>query len=151
MPVTGSTARPDESPSVAVDAADLEFLARFEGCRLPEAEWTHLAHVRVAWVCLRVDEPGVALARIREGILRYNTAVLGRPHRYHDTVTVAFTRLIAARMSPGERWDTFAARIDDLLDRESPALLRYYSPDQLYSDEARRCFVEPDRKALPEM
>ena len=144
--MTGSTVPPD-----SVSAADYEFLARFEACTLPEREWTHLAHIRVAWVCLNVDPPGTALERIREGILRYNTEVLNRAHMYHETVTVAYTRIVSARMANEERWVEFAQRIDDLLDRESPALLRYYSAERLYSDEARFSFVEADRESLPRL
>lgn len=146
--MTDSTARPDP-PHAAVTAADLGFLARFEDCSLPEAEWTHLAHIRVAWVCLQLDEADAALERIREGILRYNSEVLRRRHRYHDTVTIAFTRIIASRMEPGESWTAFAARIGDLLDQQSPVLLGYYSGERLFSDLARQRFVEPDLAVLP--
>ena len=146
MPVTGSTARPD-CARPAPD--DLAFLRRFEACTLPEPEWTHLAHIRVAWTCLRLGPPGEALQRIRSGILRYNTEVLKRPHRYHETVTVAFTHIVADRIRAGEDWHGFSGRIGDLTDRESPVLLRYYSGERLFSDDARRQFVEPDIRPLP--
>jgi hypothetical protein len=68
---------------------------------------------------------------------------------YHETVTVAFTRLVSARLVAGETWSGFAQRIDDLLDRNAPILLRYYSPGVLNSDAARAGFVEPDLDALP--
>ena len=143
--MTGSTARPD----AGVSAADREFLERFEACRLPEPEWTHVAHIRVAWVCLGLWPASEALGRIRSGILRYNTRVLGRPAMYHETVTEAYTRLIADRRRPGESWDTFAMRIDDLMDRKSPVLLRYYSRERLFSDAARATFVAADLDELP--
>jgi hypothetical protein len=145
MPVTVSMARSDRN----IGAEDRRFLESFEQCTLPESEWTHLAHIRVAWTCLQESDPAEAVARIRRGILRYNTNVLGRPEMYHDTVTIAFSRLIADRMRPGETWDGFARRIDDLLDGKSPILLRYYSGGRLFSDEARDQFVEPDLNALP--
>jgi hypothetical protein len=132
-----------------VTAGDKQFLARFESCSLPEAEWTHLAHIRVAWVCLNLLNPDLALARIREGILRYNTEVLHRRHKYHETVTVAYTMIVAGRMSEGEAWCDFAEHIDDLLDSDSPILLGYYSKAMLFSDHARESFVHPDLEALP--
>jgi hypothetical protein len=134
-----------------VTAVDLRFLQRFESCELPEAEWTHLAHVRVAWTCLHLEAPEMALARIRKGILRYNTDVLGRRHKYHETVTVAFTHLVAVRMLAAEPWGDFAERIGDLLDPGNPVLLRYYSASRLFSDEARRQFVRADLRELPAM
>lgn len=68
---------------------------------------------------------------------------------YHETVTVAFTRLVADRRRAGEAWSGFASRIDDFLDRKSPVLLRYYSGNRLFSDEARARFIVPDLAELP--
>ena len=140
-----STARSE----AAVGQDDRRFLERFERCTLPESEWTHLAHIRVAWTCLRLSDPADAIPRIRRGILAYNTAVLGRPEMYHDTVTVAFSMLVANRMQDGEPWADFETRIDDLLDKNSPILLRYYSSNRLFSPEARERFVAPDLEPLP--
>ena len=133
----------------AVSPDDRRFLARFERCTLPESEWTHLAHIRVAWACLQLSDPADSIARIRRGILAYNTAVLGRPEMYHETVTVAYSMLVANRIRDGESWAAFETRIDDLLDKKSPILLRYESSDRLFSAEARKRFVEPDLQALP--
>lgn len=139
----------DNVQDLPIGDADDQFLAAFEQCRLPENQWTHAAHIRVAWLCLNLDEPAAALQRIRHGILRYNTEVLHRRHKYHETVTVAFTRIVADRMRVGDAWNDFAQRIDDLLDPDDPLLLKYYTPQRLFSDEARLQFVEPDLNALP--
>ena len=125
------------------------FLLRFEHCTLPESEWTHLAHVRVAWLYLSHESPDAALRKICDGILRYNTEVLHRPEKYSETVTVAFVHVVLARMQPAEPWNAFAASIDDLLDPQKPVLLNYYSKDRLFSDEARNYFIEPDLMELP--
>ena len=140
MPVTG-----------CMEPADTDFLALFETCALPEREWTHAAHIRVAWVYLNLESSGQVLARIRDSILRYNTEVLNRPHKYHETVTVAFTRIVADRMREGECWVDFAERINDIVDPVNPILLRYYSADRLFSDEARMQFVEADLQELPSL
>jgi len=147
--VTDCLAQADGIVRSSVDESDVRFLSAFERCELPEDQWTHLAHVRVAWLCLSLEPPISALERIREGILRYNTDVLRRRHKYHDTVTVAFTRIVARRMRNGECWGEFAERIGDLLNPEKPVLLLYYSQSLLYSAEARAGFVEPDLKKLP--
>jgi hypothetical protein len=149
MRVTESTVRADDGFAVLLTDEDEEFLARFEACTLPEIEWTHLAHIRVAWTCLNLGLAETALERIRQGILEYNTRVLGRRHKYHETVTVAFVQIVAGQMRKGESWDEFKIRIDDLLDPESPILLRFYSSERLFSSEARESFVEPDLRNLP--
>ena len=147
--VTGYT-EPANGDAAGPSDVDLDFLSRFENCQLPESEWTQLAHIRVAWICHSIDSPDRALARIRAGILRYNTNVLKRRKKYHETVTVAFAGIVAARMKTGESWKEFAARIDDILNARNPVLLKYYSEQQLFSDKAGREFVEPDKAELPE-
>lgn len=149
MPVTDSLVPANESSWSVVSAADERFLAAFEQCSLPEFRWTHLAHIRVAWICLSLAPPAEALDRIRGNILRYNTEVLHRRHKYHETVTVAYAHIVADRMRDSEIWTDFAERVDDLLDPGNPFLLRFYSEDRLFSDEARAGFVDPDLKNIP--
>lgn len=133
----------------AVSADDRAFICRFERCELPEEEWTHLAHVRVAWIALMSDSASRAVDRVRSGILRYNTEVLKRRHKYHETVTIAFARIIHDRLRCDETWSDFRRRIDDILSADEPILMKYYSAERLMSDEARRDFVEPDLGPLP--
>lgn len=132
-----------------VDNSDAGFLRAFEACTLPPELWTHEAHVRMAWLCLGEAPYPQAVARIRAGIRRYNEKVLDKLPEYHETVTLAFARLIAARRRPDESWRAFTARNDDLLARDPPALGVFYSRSLLMSDEARRAFVEPDLQPLP--
>lgn len=129
---------------------DVEFLRCFEACTLPEPEWTHLAHVRMAWLYLSRMDSTAALKKIRDGIKRFNAEVLDRRQEYHETVTVAFSRIISDRMCPDEAWESFAARIDDIADRDSPMLDSYYSSGLLSLVETRDRFVEPDLHDLPE-
>jgi hypothetical protein len=132
-----------------LDSEELAFLQKFEDCSLLEPQWTHLAHVRVAWLYLTQYASPDALARIRAGIVRFNTEVLGRRQEYHETVTVAFARIISDRMIPGEAWAEYVQRIDDILNADSPILETYYSPERLESVQARKEFVEADRCELP--
>jgi hypothetical protein len=136
-------------PESLVSVHDEEFLAAFERCVLAEERWTHHAHVRVAWICLNMELPDVALARIRKGILQYNTKVLNRRKKYHETVTIASTHIVAERMRDGESRADFEKHIGDLLDPRNPVLLRYYSADRLFSEEARSGFVNADLREIP--
>jgi hypothetical protein len=67
---------------------------------------------------------------------------------YHDTITMVFVRLIAVRLCPAEDFPSFRARNPDLFDRTFPALLKHYTPERLYSAEAKLGFVEPDLEPL---
>ena len=131
------------------DAEEQQFLRDFEQCRLAEQQWTHLAHIRVAWLYLTQMPSSNALARVRAGILRFNTEVLGRRQEYHETVTVAFCRIISDRIIAGEPWKEFAQRIDDVLNAEQPMLGKFYSNGLLDSEQARTVFIDGDIHQLP--
>jgi len=126
---------------------DSDFLAALERCTLPEADFTHAAHVRAAYLYLCDGSFGQAIDRMAATIRRYATS-LGKPDRYHDTITVGFLALIRARIcerGDGGGWAEFATENPDLLDRGR--LLRHYPSDQLQSPLARRVFVLPQAPA----
>ena len=126
---------------------DEEFLAALQSCTLPEAEFTHAAHVRAAYLYLCDGSFGQAIDRMAAAIRRY-AASLGKPDRYHDTITVGFLTLIRTRLcerGDAGDWRSFAAANPDLLDRR--LLLRHYPRQQLQSPLARRVFVLPQAQA----
>ncbi len=145
---------------------DDEFLSAFEGCRLARTDWTHEAHIRMAWLYLmRAEARAGAVDRVRSGIQKLNATFIQRdqlenPNRppkpkdprgldgYHETVTSAFVTVIASRVRPGEDFAAFRARNPDLFDRNLSALLRHYTPERLYSLPARTEFLEPDLEPL---
>jgi hypothetical protein len=128
---------------------DDDFLAAFETATFARPEWTHEAHVRMARLYLLRFPFADALEKVRGGIRKLNAALGGPPDAYHDTITVAFVRIIADRLDAGEPYDAFRDRNPDLFDRTLPAVLRFYTKEHLYTAEARRAFVEPDREPLP--
>ncbi len=131
---------------------DAEFLRAFEECTLPASAWTHQAHVRMAWLYLRAHPLPEGLSRARDGIQRYNAAVLKKENAYHETITCAYVRLVHDRMRMNgavKDFASFCTHAPDLLDRTLTALLRHYRRETLFSDEARAGFVEPDLASLP--
>jgi hypothetical protein len=151
---------------------DDEYLLAFEACTITRPEWTHEAHVRMAWIYLSRQPFTEALDRIRRGIWKLNSRIgqplsthrapdrylcrpprhrhaNGDPNGYHETITVALTRIIASRIHPWEEYAAFRDRNPDLLDRKLPALFQHYSPALLWSPEARRRFEDPDIRELP--
>ena len=132
---------------------DEEFLDGFERCTLPEEKWTHEAHFRMAWLYLRREpNEAAALEKAREGIKRYNAARGGPPDKYHETVTVAYVRLVASRMrqnGTAASGEAFVAENGDLIGTYPGTLLHYYSEERLFSQEAHESFLEPDLKPLP--
>ena len=123
---------------------EAELIAAFEATTLPAEQFTHEAHVRVAWAYLRRAPLPDALVAFANGLKRY-AAAKGAADKYHETVTVAWMLLIAERTgdSPDSVWAEFSRTNADLLQREPSPLARYYSPDVLSSERARRGFVMP--------
>ncbi len=125
---------------------DAEFVRSFEDCTLPNSAFHHRDHVRLAWIYLRHHTALEALTRFAEGLKRFATAN-GHPGLYHETITWAFLLLIHERMARGSEasWEEFAARNPELLTWKPSILDRYYAPETLGSELARRVFVMPDR------
>jgi hypothetical protein len=132
---------------------DPTLLREFASCALPREEWSHRLHVRMGYLFLRDHPFDEALDRLRAGLQRYNRAhgvADDLTSGYHETLTVAWLRLIASRMAGMPRGldsDSFCGEHPDLLDR--PLLRRFYSPGRIASWEAKRRFVEPDLRELP--
>ena len=129
---------------------DAELLAAFESCTLPKAEWTHEAHIRTAWLYLTNHPFDTALHSIRSGIQKYNLS-LGNTTGYHETITVAFARLIASSIhrTPSVPFRTFTMKNPELFCKSPSPLLQYYSKARLASPDAVSGFVEPDLSPLP--
>lgn len=124
---------------------DREFMRAFEDCTLSPDRFKHRDHVRLAWLYLKEDPPLEALTRFATNLRRYATS-LGAAGKYHETITWAFIFLVHERMQQTEAttFEEFTAENEDLLACK-PTLDRYYRPETLDSDLARRAFVMPDR------
>jgi hypothetical protein len=127
---------------------DDEFLSAFDACTLPKPLWTHEAHVRLAWICLGRMPYAAARDRVRAGIRKYNES-LGNTTGYHDTVTVAFLRIISSKRRSDETFAQFRVANPEVFSKDEPILLSYYSKSRLDSAAAREMFVESDLEPLP--
>ena len=128
---------------------DEQLVTAFESAELSAAEFTHTAHVRVAWWYLR-HHPFPEARRRFTAALQQFAAANGAHDKYHETITVAYLLIIAERLATDRdgAWGSFAERNPDLLERRPSILERYYSADVLRSEPAKREFVVPDGGAM---
>ena len=128
---------------------DEELLKAFEAATLTHKQFSHRAHVRVAWLYVR-DNP---LAHASDKFVRHLKAlnkVHGVSANYHETVTWFMLLLIADRQSkkPVAHFGEFEADNADLMKDARGLLAKYYEEETLWGDHARRCFTLPDKLAL---
>ena len=135
-------------PPETVMIDDATLLREFEDGTLPSSAFHHREHVRVAWLYLKTEPPLAALARFATGLQRF-AAAHGHAGLYHETITWAYLLLIRERMeregTGAGTWEEFAESNPDLLSWKPSILDRYYQPETLGSELARRVFVLPDR------
>jgi hypothetical protein len=131
---------------------DAELWDRFSAQSLTHADWTHVAHVRTAYLHVARWPLDEAHLRMRAGIIRLNQrhGLEETPERgYFETLTRVWLHLVldaARRTQPASSRDLLD-RAPELLERALP--LRHYSKERLMGAHARAVFVAPDREPLP--
>jgi hypothetical protein len=127
---------------------------RFRTCTLPHGEWTHTAHLRVGTWHVHHFGADAALAMLRTRIRRLND-FHGTPNSetrgYHETITVAYVRLIEEFLGTDRADGGLEARVALLL--ASPiarpnVLTTFWTPALLFSPRARAEWVAPDLAPL---
>ena len=122
---------------------------------LPKAQWTHAAHLVATLHLVRTRNAG--LERDMPGVIQtYNLAVGGvndDTSGYHETITQAYLaaiRAFVAALPAGLSDSQAVARLlaSPMGDKAWP--LRFWSRERLFSIAARRGWVEPDLRPLPD-
>jgi hypothetical protein len=124
-----------------------EWMAEFEKCTLPNGSFHHADHVKMAFLYLQKYPPLEALSRFSSALKRF-AAAQGKPDLYNETITWGFILLIRERMaraSSPQSWAVFSASNADLLRWDNNVLKKYYFPETLSSELAKRVFLFPDR------
>lgn len=136
----------------SVSTEDEEFKNRVESCSFPVGQFSHRAHLRLAYIYLarsRNQDTAVRLMRgALTGLLRH--AGVDPAVKYHATLTQAWILAVRHFMNHTEN----AVSADDFIDQHPEMLdpkimLSHYSPEVLSSEEARRAFVAPNRDPIP--
>ena len=143
---------------------DEAFIKSFEERSLAFSEWTHRAHLRMAWIYLSAKGDN-SIEKIKHGIKTYNEANKHLiKYGYNETITMFFCHLVelalahsecsAAAGNPeaGTAPDTdflhFLVKYP-MLDRFD-TIFQFYSKDRLYGEEATSQAVAPDLLPFPQ-
>jgi hypothetical protein len=133
-----------------VTDSDIEsFMKDFEDGSLPKSEWTHAKHLVMALWYLRRHNRDDATRLVRDGIQRHNESQ-GNRTGYHETITLAWVAVIERFLGTRDLDVPMSVLARELLGQcgDKDYLLRFYSRERLFSDEARACWVPPDVAAV---
>lgn len=118
-------------------------------------EWTHEAHL-AATMYLLLRRPDVDIDKALPGIIRsFNESVGGvnsDMEGYHETITRVYLRGVRLFLAEADLKEPLFELVNELLlspmgRRDWP--FRFYSPQRLFSVEARREWVPPDIASIP--
>jgi len=134
-----------------VTANDKDFTNQVESCGFPVAEFSHRAHLRLAYVYLVENDIETSVELIRNALTRLLIHAGIEPSaKYHQTLTEAWVLAVHHFMNHTDR----STSADDFIDQhpemlDSKIMMTHYSEEVLFSDEARQKFVQPDRDPIP--
>lgn len=136
-------------PTHTTSEADRGFRDAFEACVIALADFSHEAHVRLAYVYLAEGDVESAVDRMRAALLKF-IEHNGIPRsKYHETLTRAWVLAVSHFMNKASSASAadFIANNPELLD--STIMLTHYSASVLFSSDARAGWVEPDLDPIP--
>jgi hypothetical protein len=145
--VNGKCFRMSQATRRSVTDAYIEaFVQAFEFGSLSRSEWTHSRHLIMALWYLRRHRRDEATTLIRDGIRRHNECQENFTG-YHETITLAWVAVIERFLGMRDLNVPVSVLAGELLGQcgHKDYLLRFYSRERLFSEEARACWVPPDR------
>lgn len=146
----------DPHPRLFRSDSDIEHVGEGLLARtLTRDKWTHEAHL-AATTYLLLRRPDIDVDEELPDIIRsYNASVGGvnsDSEGYHETITRTFVRGVRLFLEEIDEKEPLVELVNQLLlspmgRRNWP--LRFYSPQRLFSVEARRDWITPDLASIP--
>ncbi|HEY2050802.1 MAG TPA: hypothetical protein VGH03_15795 [Caulobacteraceae bacterium] len=123
--------------------SDLPLTELFLRGDIDHRTFRHADHVRVGFELLQAHDFSTA-AWMFSAALKAIAVRAGNSRAYHQTITLAFLALIAERSAARafSDFEDFARANPDLMGKA--VLERWYAPERLRSDLARRIFLLPE-------
>lgn len=132
-------------------ADDRKFLEALEKFDIAAEEFDHRSHIRMAYTYLCENSTETTCRKIRIALCGFLSHIGVNPStRYHETITRAWVMAVRHFMACTPDTTSAAGFMDAnpaLMDTE--IMMTHYSRPVLFSEEARRSFVEPDLAPIP--
>jgi len=130
---------------------DITFRTAFEKGDIPPSEFHHRDHLRLAYVYLCEHETKPAFELFRRHVKKFLSDNGVPDDKYHETVTASWVQAVRHFMELCGSASSFEDMINHdnrLLDMN--IMLTHYREETLFSDIARREFVQPDLEPIPQ-
>jgi hypothetical protein len=139
-------------PKFRTEDEILELVRSFENATVASDAWRHAEHLVVALYYVTCNDNETSYTKMRDGILNLLTKGFGvdlsKEMPYHVTLTRFWIETVADfnASKSGASLLEKANEVAYKWDKNYP--LKFYTRDVLYSAEARRSYVAPDRTDL---
>ncbi|MGB1311265.1 MAG: hypothetical protein ACPG47_08635 [Leucothrix sp.] len=135
-----------------ISEEDRHFKSQVESCQFPVSDFDHRAHLRLAYIYLAQNsDTKKSVDLVRETLTNLlEHAGINPAAKFHETLTEAWVLAVHHFMAKTERStsaDNFIEQHPVMLD--SKIMLTHYSAELLFSDTARKAFVEPNIDPIP--
>jgi len=129
--------------------SDDAFESLFSSGTMSPNLFTHEAHLRLAWIHLRKYEHDQAIDNVTRQLRDFVTRV-GAVDKYNHTLTVAAIRVVDHFMKKSDAPTFYALLLayPRLKHNFKDLLGQHYSKDALFTEKARKEYVEPDLLAF---
>lgn len=122
----------------------LKVVESFENGTISREDWKHAEHLAVGLFYVRNNDFDTALSKMRNGIFNLLDAFgvdRTKEDPYHETLTHFWLKLLDENKETDKSLYENCNEIIEKFDKDHP--LKFYSRELLFSDEARRRFINP--------
>src|SRR5688572_10515794 len=121
-----------------LSAEDQDFRTEFEACSFPPAQFSHRAHIRLAYVYLTQHDTDAAHQPMQDDLMTFLQFHGADVSKDHETMTRAWVLAVRHFMEISPDFESSEVVIQSnprMLD--SKIMMTHYSASVLFSDEAR--------------
>lgn len=120
-----------------------------EACEIGKDDFKHRDHLAVAVWYLETSGREAAVDRMRSSLLRFLSHHGVDRKQYNETITIFWIEMLSKKLNELGPEVPLVDKCNQAIESMTTGVvLDYYSPELLWSDEARATFVAPDLKAL---
>ncbi|MDF1694636.1 MAG: hypothetical protein P1U56_02335 [Saprospiraceae bacterium] len=127
------------------DFADTEFELQIIHCHLNPSDFSHEAHLRLAWIQINKYGIDIALQNVQNLLINY-VQYVGAHDKYNKTLTIAACHIVHhfIRKSKSKVFTDFIVEFPQLISGFKQLVEAHYSYDIFTSKKAKKHYHSPD-------